>query len=68
MAFIIRFHVFFLIKVLHEGSGIVVDATRALQFAIDIAKGMAYLHSLERQMPRFYLNSKHVLVNIIFIF
>ena len=39
------------------------DSHRALQFAIDVAKGMAYLHSLDRNMPRFHLNSKHVMVS-----
>ena len=52
-----------LYQVLHEGTGIVVDHSRALDFAIDIAKGMSYLHSLERQMPRLYLNSRHILVS-----
>jgi hypothetical protein len=56
-----------LYQVLHEqdGSGLVVDTARALQFAIDVAKGMAYLHSLDRQMPRFHLNSKHIMVRIV---
>ena len=52
-----------LYQVLHENTGVVVDSPRALQFAIDIAKGMSYLHSLDRQMPRLYLNSKHVLID-----
>ena len=56
-------------QVLHEqdgldGGGFVVDSQRALQFAIDTAKGMAYLHSLDRHMPRFHLNSKHVMVSL----
>lgn len=51
-----------LYKVLHEGSPIVVDAQRALQFAIDIARGMAFLHTLDPLIPRFYLSSKHVMV------
>ena len=46
-----------------DGGGFVVDSHRALQFAIDVAKGMAYLHSLDRNMPRFHLNSKHVMVS-----
>merc|ERR1712141_721512 len=54
-----------LYQVLHEGSGLVVDASKAIQFAIDIAKGMAFLHSLDRELPRFYLNSRHVLVDSI---
>jgi integrin-linked kinase len=56
-----------LFQVLHEqdGTGLVVDSTRALQFAVDVAKGMAYLHSLDRQMPRFHLNSKHVMIDCV---
>ena len=57
-----------LFQVLHEQVGntqsqaVVIDTTTALQFAHDVAKGMAFLHSLDRQMPRFHLNSKHVMV------
>ncbi|CAH1119591.1 unnamed protein product [Phaedon cochleariae] len=52
-----------LYNVLHEGSGgIVVDTAQALRFATDIAKGMAFLHSLERTAPEFFLNSRHVMV------
>ena len=52
-----------LYQVLHEGSGLVVDAATAIQFAVDIAKGMAFLHSLDRQLPRYFLNSRHVMVS-----
>ena len=52
-----------LYQVLHEGSGLVVDAAKAIQFAIDIAKGMSFLHSLDRTLPRFYLNSRHIMVS-----
>ena len=52
-----------LYQILHEGTGLVVDSARGIQFAMDVAKGMAYLHSLDRQMPRFHLNSKHVLID-----
>ena len=41
---------------------LVVDTAKAIQFAIDIAKGMAFIHSLDRQLPRLYLSSKHVMV------
>lgn len=52
-----------LYNVLHEGSGgIVVDTAQALRFAIDIARGMAYLHSLERTIPEYFLNSRHVII------
>lgn len=54
-----------LYQILHEGTGLVVDTNRALQFALDIAKGMQYLHSLDRQMPRYHLNSKHVMIDCV---
>jgi len=54
-----------LYQVLHEGSGLVVDATAAIQFAVDVAKGMAFLHSLDRQLPRYYLNSRHVMIDAV---
>ena len=43
---------------------LVVDTNRAIQFAIDVAKGMAFIHSLDRQLPRLYLNSHHIMVII----
>ena len=51
-------------QVLHEDSGIVLDTSRALQIAADVAKGMQFLHSLDRQLPRFHLNSKHIMVKL----
>ena len=51
-----------LYTVLHQGTGLVVDTNRAVQFAIDVAKGMAFIHSLDRQLPRLYLNSHHIMV------
>jgi hypothetical protein len=27
-------------------------------------QGMAFLHSLDRQLPRLYLNSKHIMVSV----
>lgn len=51
-----------LYSVLHEGTGIVVDTVQALKFAIDIARGMAFLHSLDPLIPRLLLSSKHVLI------
>ena len=32
---------------------------------IFLFQGMAFLHSLDRELPRFYLNSRHVLVDSI---
>jgi hypothetical protein len=50
------------LQVLHEDSGIVLDTSRALQIAADVAKAMQFLHSLDRQLPRYHLNSKHIMV------
>ncbi|CAH8550783.1 unnamed protein product [Schistosoma curassoni] len=36
---------------------------QALRFAVDIAKGMEFLHSPELKVPNFRLNSKHVMVD-----
>lgn len=52
-----------LYKVLHESTNFMVDQGQALKFAIDIARGMAFLHTLDPLIPRLYLNSKHVLVS-----
>ncbi len=38
------------------------DQTQAVKFALDIACGMAFLHTLEPMIPRHYLNSKSVMV------
>lgn len=43
-------------------SDFVVDQTQAVKFALDIACGMAFLHTLEPMIPRHYLNSKSVMV------
>lgn len=53
-----------LYHVLHESSNFVVDQGQALKFAIDIARGMAFLHTLDPPIPRLYLNSKHILVRL----
>ena len=45
-------------------SGIVVDQNQALRFAIDVAQGMEFLHTLEPAIPNFHLNSKHVMVRM----
>lgn len=52
-----------LYTLLHEGTGVVVDTIKALKFALDIAKGMAFLHSLEKTIPKFELNSHHIMVD-----
>lgn len=58
--FLVRFvskYIFF------TGTGVVVDTAQALRFALDIAKGMSFLHSLEKTIPTFNLNSHHVMID-----
>ncbi|XP_059146239.1 integrin-linked protein kinase homolog pat-4-like isoform X2 [Physella acuta] len=52
-----------LYNTLHGESGIVVDQNQALRFAIDIARGMEFLHSMEPIIPNFVLTSKHVMID-----
>uniref|UniRef100_A0A3B5L6T2 Scaffold protein ILK n=1 Tax=Xiphophorus couchianus TaxID=32473 RepID=A0A3B5L6T2_9TELE len=52
-----------LYKVLHEGTNFVVDQTQAVKFALDIASGMAFLHTLEPMIPRHHLNSKSIMID-----
>lgn len=52
-----------LYTLLHEGTGVVVDTAAALRLAVDVARGMAFLHSLERIIPQYHLNSRHVMVS-----
>lgn len=51
-----------LYNLLHTNKARSVDNHQALKFALDIARGMAYLHSLNPLIPRLYLNSFHVLI------
>ena len=43
-------------------TGIVVDQNQALRFALDMARGMEFLHTLEPPIHNLHLNSKHVMV------
>uniref|UniRef100_A0A1L8DMM9 Putative tyrosine kinase specific for activated gtp-bound n=1 Tax=Nyssomyia neivai TaxID=330878 RepID=A0A1L8DMM9_9DIPT len=52
-----------LYDLLHGAVGVVVDTAQAVRFALDIARGMAYLHSLERIIPEYHLNSYHVMID-----
>ncbi|GBP19378.1 Integrin-linked protein kinase homolog pat-4 [Eumeta japonica] len=56
-----------LYALLHGGAGgrVVVDANAAVRLAADVAKGLAYLHSLDRDkiLPTYHLNSKHVMID-----
>lgn len=52
-----------LYDLLHGAAGIVVDTAQAVRFALDIARGMAYLHSLERIIPEYHLNSFHIMID-----
>jgi len=50
-------------RLLHESPNFTVDQGQALKFAIDIARGMAFLHTLDPLVPRLYLNSRHILID-----
>lgn len=53
-----------LYRVLHQDQGdIVLDTMQALKWALDITKGMAFIHSLNKVVPNLYLSSKHVMVS-----
>ena len=54
-----------LYSVLHEGRGIpVVDHAAILNFGVDIARGMEFLHALQRtQAPSFNLNPRHIVID-----
>uniref|UniRef100_A0A4X2KA90 Scaffold protein ILK n=1 Tax=Vombatus ursinus TaxID=29139 RepID=A0A4X2KA90_VOMUR len=52
-----------LYNVLHEGTNFVVDQTQAVKFALDMARGMAFLHTLEPLIPRHALNSRSVMID-----
>lgn len=52
-----------LFNILHEGTGLLVDQAQALKLAIDLAHGMAFLHSLDPLIQRFQLTSRHVLID-----
>lgn len=55
-----------LYQLLHQETSVVVDTAQALKFALDIARGMAFIHSLEKLVPNLYLSSKHIMVSCIF--
>ncbi|CAF0722202.1 unnamed protein product [Didymodactylos carnosus] len=55
-----------LFHVLHEDTNITLDFSRCLNFALDIAKGMEFLHQLQPLLASFHLNSKHVLIDAYF--
>ena len=44
-----------------------IDQAQTLRFAVDVARGMAFLHAMEPLIPRYYLNSKNILVSIEFL-
>ncbi|XP_014675805.1 PREDICTED: integrin-linked protein kinase-like [Priapulus caudatus] len=52
-----------LYNLLHESTSVVVDHAQALKFAVDLARGMAYLHTLEPLIPHYYLSSKHIMID-----
>lgn len=52
-----------LFNILHEQADLIVDQNYVINFAINIAKGMDFLHSLEPSILNFHLNSKHVMID-----
>ncbi|KAF2362434.1 Serine-threonine/tyrosine-protein kinase catalytic domain [Trinorchestia longiramus] len=53
-----------LYNVLHQVDGnIVLDTAQALKWALDITKGMGFIHSLNKVVPNLYLSSKHVMID-----
>ncbi|XP_015374320.1 PREDICTED: integrin-linked protein kinase-like [Diuraphis noxia] len=48
---------------LHEGARVTVDTALALRLAVDVSRAMAFLHSLERSIPQFHLNSHHIMID-----
>ncbi|MFH4980135.1 hypothetical protein AB6A40_006844 [Gnathostoma spinigerum] len=52
-----------LYNILHEQSAVVIDHSQSVRFALDIARGMSFLHSLDPVVMRYYLSSKHVVVD-----
>ncbi|KAL3879158.1 hypothetical protein ACJMK2_031467 [Sinanodonta woodiana] len=52
-----------LFNILHGETGIVVDQNQALRFALDIVRGMEFLHTLDPPIPNFLLTSKHVMID-----
>lgn len=52
-----------LYSVLHQDTSIVVDTAQALKFSLEIARGMAFIHSLDKLIPNLYLSSKHVMID-----
>ena len=43
-----------------------IDYNQTINFAIHIAKGMDFLHNLDPSVSNLHLNSKHIMVNILF--
>lgn len=54
-----------LYDVLHGNNkqNLVVDSQQAARFALDVARGMAFLHTLDPMVPGYCLSSKHVMVS-----
>lgn len=52
-----------LYNVLHEGTNFAVDQSQAVTFALDMARGMAPVHTLEPLIPRHALSSRRVMID-----
>ena len=56
----------FIVSSSSSSSALVVDQNQAVKFALDIASGMAFVHTLEPMVSRLHLNSKHIMVSTVF--
>jgi hypothetical protein len=53
-----------LFHMLHKTS-LTIDSTTSIKLALDIGRGMAFLHGITNSFrPQFILNSHHIMVNI----
>ncbi|XP_071846977.1 scaffold protein ILK-like [Apostichopus japonicus] len=48
--------------VLHEATDIMITHEQMVSFALDIARGMAFLHAMEPLIPGYHLNSKNIMI------
>ncbi|KAJ8028714.1 Integrin-linked protein kinase [Holothuria leucospilota] len=51
-----------LFHVLHEATDIMITHEQMVSFALDIARGMAFLHAMEPLIPGYHLNSKNIVI------
>ncbi|VDM24093.1 unnamed protein product [Toxocara canis] len=61
--FLSLIYVYFINLYHNDQQGVVIDQAQATKFALDIARGMSFLHTLDPLILRYYLSSKHVVVD-----